>query len=157
AGGQVAMQRLGDPGYVKWKGERDVVTDSSLAVQAAILEVIRSACPGLSHGILSEEGPEDEPLPVDAEHLWIVDPICGSLNFARGLPYFGVSAAGRSRGQIRVGVVYDPCHDELFEALAGGVSLLNGEVITVQQISEGLEAWAKAVVGTDWPHAGDRR
>jgi myo-inositol-1(or 4)-monophosphatase len=155
AGGRVAVQRLDDPGYVKWKGQRDVVTASSLAVQDAMLEVIRAACP--DQGILAEEGPEDEPVPVDAEHLWIVDPICGSLNFSQGIPYFGVSVAWRSQGEIRVGVVYDPCRDELFSAASGRPARLNDQVITVQQISEGLEAWAKAVVGTDWPRAGERR
>jgi myo-inositol-1(or 4)-monophosphatase len=155
AGGRVAVERLHEPGYIRWKGQRDVVTASSLAVQDAILEVIRAACP--DHGILAEEGPEDEPLPVDAEHLWIVDPICGSLNFSQAIPYFGVSLAWRSAGDIRVGVVYDPCRDELFSAVAGGPARLNDQVITVQQISEGLEAWAKAIVGTDWPHVGERR
>src|SRR5207244_7599223 len=43
------------------------------------------------------------------------------------------------------------------DALAHGLARLTGEPITVQHISEGLEAWAKAIVGTDWPHAGDRR
>lgn len=37
-------------------------------------------------GVLAEEGPEDEPVPLDAEYLWIVDPICGSLNCVQGNP-----------------------------------------------------------------------
>jgi myo-inositol-1(or 4)-monophosphatase len=106
---------------------------------------------------MAEEGPEDEVIPVDAEHLWIVDPICGSLNFVQAIPFFAVSIALRSQGAIRVGVVYDPCRDELFVATADGPATLNGDVIFVQQISEGLEAMGKAVIGTDWPHEGERR
>jgi myo-inositol-1(or 4)-monophosphatase len=155
AGGQIARARLGDPGYFTWKGHRDVVTEASLRVQDAILAEIRSAFP--DHGILSEEGPEDEAVPVDAEYLWIVDPICGSLNFAQGIPHYGVSVALRSQGSIRVGVVYDPSRDELFEATSTSQSTLNGQVISVQQISEGLEAFGKAVIGTDWPYTGERR
>src|SRR5262245_47368588 len=123
AGGAVAMARLGDPGYLKWKGHRDVLTESTLRVQDAVLAEIRDAFP--SHGILSEEGPEDEAVPVDAEYLWIVDPICGSLNYAQAIPYFAISIALRSEGQLHLGVVYDPCRDELFEAATEGPALLN--------------------------------
>src|SRR3972149_784979 len=108
-------------------------------------------------GILAEEGPDDAPVPVDAEHLWIVDPICGSMNFVQGIPYFAVSIALRTAGNIRVGVVYDPCRDELFEATTETPAMLNGDKIVVQQISEGSEAWSAAIVGTAWPHGGERR
>ncbi len=155
AGGAVAKARLGDPGYLKWKGHRDVVSEATLQVQEAIVSTILAAFPGA--GILAEEGPEDDPLPLDAEHLWIVDPICGSLNFAQGIPYFAISIALRSQGNIAVGVVYDPCRDELFEATMESQTSLNGQKIAVQQISEGMEAWSAAIVGTDWPHSGERR
>ena len=154
-GGEVAKARLGNPGYLKWKGERDVVPEATFRVQDAVVSTILAEFPDA--GILAEEGPEDAPLPVDAEHLWIIDPICGSLNFAQGIPYFAVSIALRSAGNIQVGVVYDPCRDELFEATTETPATLNGEKIFVQQISEGTEAWASAIVGTDWPRSGERR
>ena len=108
-------------------------------------------------GILAEEGPDDAPLPLDAPELWIIDPICGSLNFAQGIPYFAVCVALRSEGNISLGVVYDPCRDELFEATLDGPARLNGEKINVRQGTEGIETWEIAVVGTDWPHTGKRR
>ena len=154
-GGEVAKARLGNAGYLKWKGERDVVPEATFRVQDAIVSTILAEFPDA--GILAEEGPEDAPVPVDAEHLWIIDPICGSLNFAQGIPYFAVSIAVRSEGNIQVGVVYDPCRDELFEATTETPATLNGENIFVQQISEGTEAWASAIVGTDWPRNGERR
>jgi len=154
-GGNVAKARLGDPGYLKWKGHRNVVSEASLQVQEAIVSTILAEFP--NSGILAEEGPEDAPLPVDAEHLWIIDPICGSLNFVQGIPHFGISIALRTKGNIGVGVVYDPCRDEMFEATTETPATLNGRNIVVQQISEGIEAWSSAVVGTDWPHSGERR
>ena len=154
-GGEIAKARLGDPGYLKWKGLRDVVSDASFKVQDAIVETLLAEFPNA--GILAEEGPEDAPLPVDAPDLWIVDPICGSLNFVHGIPYFGVSVALRSEGNISVGVVYDPCRGELFEATIDGPASLNGKPIVVRQILEGSEAWNSAFVGTDWPHTGERR
>ncbi len=154
-GGEVARMRLGDPGYVTWKGHRDVVCEASFYVQNAIASTIQAEYPDA--GILGEEGPDDAPLPVDAPELWIIDPICGSLNFVQGIPYFGVSVALRAEGNICVGVVYDPCRDELFAATLDGAATLNGRKIYVQQISEGIEAWSSAIVGTDWPHTGERR
>lgn len=154
-GGEVARARMGDPGYLTWKGNRDLVSEASLHVQQAIVAAIQRSRP--DDGILAEEGPEDAPLDVGAERLWIVDPICGSLNFAQGLPHFGISVALRAEGRIQAGVVYDPCRDELFAAASGGPATLNGRTIIVQQISEGTEAWSGAVVGTDWPRSDDRR
>ena len=154
-GGEVARARLGDPGYLKWKGHRDVMSEASLQVQEAVVSTLLAGLP--DSGVLAEEGPEDAPVPVDATHLWIVDPICGSLNFVQGIPHFGISIALRSEGNIRVGVVYDPCRDELFEATTETPTTLNGRKIVVQQISDGTEAWSSAIVGTDWPHSGERR
>src|ERR687883_653286 len=102
-GGEVALARLGTPDYMRWKSHRDVVSGAAIQV----LDTLHRETP--TFGVLAEEGPEDEPVPLDAEYLWIVDPICGSLNYVQGIPYFAVSIALRTRGAIRVGVVYDPC------------------------------------------------
>src|SRR2546428_395697 len=119
-GGEVARMRLGDPGYVTWKGHRDVVCEASFYVQNAIASTIQAEYPDA--GILGEEVPDDAPLPVDDPELGIIDPICGSLNFVQGIPYFGVSLALRAEGNICVGVVYDPCRDELFAATLDGAA-----------------------------------
>lgn len=154
-GGQIAKARLGKPGYVKWKGKRDVVSEASLEVQEVIVSTILAEFPDA--GILAKEGPDDVILPVDAPHLWIVDPVCGSLNHIQGIPYFGVSVALRTEGQITVAAVYDPCRDELFRATRQTPAMMNEDKIVVGQIFEGSEAWESAVVGTDWPHDGERR
>src|ERR671932_910262 len=153
AGGEVALGRLGKADYMRWKSHRDVVSGAAIEVQDTILNVLQRETP--EFGILAEEGPEDEAVPLEAEYLWIVDPICGSLNYVQGIPYFGVSIPLRPQGAIRVGAVYDPCRDELFSATLESPSTLNGQTITVQQISEGFEAFEKAWVGTDWPHRQD--
>jgi len=149
AGAAIALARLGKPDYQRWKGHRDVVSGATLDVQTAILDVLHAETPDF--GILAEEGPEDEPVPLDAEYLWIVDPICGSINYVQGIPYFAISIALRAHGAIRVGVVYDPCRDEMFSATLDGGTTLNGQPATVQQIAEGYEAFEKSWVGFDWP------
>ena len=155
AGGHVAVARLGTPGYVTWKGPRDVVSEASLRVQDTILASLAADAPGSA--VLAEEGPDDALMPVDAEQLWIVDPICGSLNYVQGIPWFGISVALRLDGHIRVAVVFDPCRGEMFAATDDAPATLNGQRIAVQQISDGVEAWSSAVIGTDWPGTGRRR
>ena len=155
SGGRAALARLGTPGYLRWKGERDVVVEASLDVQEQIVAVLHKESPG--DAILAEEGPEDEPLAVDAPRLWIVDPICGSLNFAQSIPFFAVSVALRVNGLLRVGVVYDPVRDEMFTARLGEPALLNGKPITVLTVALGPEFWEQAWVACDIPHTGPRR
>jgi myo-inositol-1(or 4)-monophosphatase len=153
-GGKVALARLGKSDYMRWKGHRDVVSGATLEVQNSILETLTRETPDF--GVLAEEGPEDEAGPLDAEYLWIVDPICGSLNYVQGIPYFAVSIALRAHGAIRVGAVYDPCRDEMFSATLSGTATLNGRATTVQQIAEGYEAFEKSWLGTDWPRDKDK-
>jgi myo-inositol-1(or 4)-monophosphatase len=124
-----------------------------MAVQDLLLDRLRAAFP--AHAILAEE--HSEPPPSDAEALWIVDPIDGTLNFAQGIPHFAICLGFRDRGGYRLGVVYDPCRDELFHAVRGSGAFLNGQPITVEQVGEGSEAYERAVVGTDWPPGIERR
>lgn len=153
AGGRVALERLGSPGYLRWKGFRDVEVGAALEVQQAIVERIRADFP--EHPILAEEGLERPA--EDADPLWIVDPVDGSLNYLHGLPVFAVSVAFRSEGLYRVGVVYDPCREELFQGVLGQGARLNGEPIYVHQVEEGLSAYEHAMVGTDWPYGTQAR
>src|SRR5436190_8536564 len=151
--GRLAIARLGEPGYLSWRGRRDVIVGSALEIQDMLVKSIKEECPG--DAMLTEEGPEDEPLAVDAERLWIIDPICGSLNFANGIPIFAVSIALRVNGQLRVGVVYDPMRDEMYSAQLGEPATLNNAQIVVRPTAFGPEFWEQAWVGTDLPHDGD--
>jgi myo-inositol-1(or 4)-monophosphatase len=153
--GRVAQSKLGQPGYLRWKGQRDVVSESALEVQNVIVSALQKECPG--DGILAEEGPEDEPLDVEAERLWIVDPICGTMNFVHGIPFFAISIALRISGQLRVGVVHDPMRDETFAAATGEGATLNDRAINVRTVALGPEFWEQAMVGADLPPSGPRR
>lgn len=145
-GGQKAMARLSNPGAEKRKGHRDVQAEASLEVQAAIVEVIRAAFPN-DHFLVEESDAEQDE---QADPLWIIDPIDGSMNFLHGIPIFAVSIGYRAGGVYRVGVVYDPSRDEMFHAVTGGGAFLNGRPIHVDMFSDGREAWEQAFVGTDW-------
>src|SRR6266542_4101403 len=90
AGGTIARERIDEPGqYFSWKRGRDPFVAQSLDVQNAVIARIRESYP--DHAILAEEGPEDEEMPVGADPLWIVDPICGSMNYMHHDPAYAVS------------------------------------------------------------------
>jgi myo-inositol-1(or 4)-monophosphatase len=152
AGGQLARERLGQPGYEKRKGPRDVLPGAALDVQSLIVYALRQEYP--EHSFLLEES--DEPADENAEHLWIIDPIDGSTNFLHGIPIYAISIAYRENGHYQVGVVYDPSRDEMFHAVAGQGAFLNGRPISVDAFSDGHEAWEQAVLGTDWRGNSDQ-
>jgi myo-inositol-1(or 4)-monophosphatase len=151
--GALARTRLGEPGYLRWKGLRELVTGSVLEVQDLLVDRLRTAFP--QHAILAEES-SAAPAP-DTEALWIIDPIDGTLNFAQGIPHFAICLGFRYRDTYRLGVVYDPCRDELFHAVRDRGAFLNGQPIVVEQVREGVEAYQRAVIGTDWPANLERR
>lgn len=146
-GGQLALEGLGRPGPITWKGAQDAVTPVTLAVQERIVEIIRQEFP--DHAVLSEE--LDEVPDPKAEFLWIIDPIDGSLNYIKGIPFFAISIGLRQKNIYRLGVVYDPCRDELFQALYHKGAYLNGRRLKARAYKEGLEAYQDATIGTDWP------
>jgi myo-inositol-1(or 4)-monophosphatase len=155
AAGKYALAHPMASSYEKWKGHRDILVGSALDVQQVIVDIIKADFP--DHAILAEEGPDEEALPVEAEHLWIVDPIDGSLNFSQGLPFYSVSIGFREDGSYRLGVVYDPNRDELFDAVLGKGARLNGQSIRVDKLLEGYRALERALIATDWPTESEPR
>ena len=71
--------------------------------------------------------------------MWCLDPLDGTSNFAAGIPYFCVSLALLSQGEVRLGMVYDPLRDECFAASRDEGAVLNGEPLTVVESGLPLE------------------
>lgn len=63
--------------------------------------------------------------------LWIVDPIDGTTNFVHGMPLCMPSIAATLDGEVLVGVIYDCHRNELFTAIKGRGSFMNGKKIVV--------------------------
>jgi myo-inositol-1(or 4)-monophosphatase len=155
AGGAASVEGAADLQYLSWKGQRDPMVGRALQIQQVIVDRIRSAFP--EHAILTEEGPDDEPMPVDADPLWIVDPTCGSTNYLQHDPHYGVCVGYREAGFWQVGVVHEPVRGDLYSGVRGGRAELNGQPISVQQFGDGTEAIERAVVGMDWPPSDELR
>jgi myo-inositol-1(or 4)-monophosphatase len=111
----------------------DLVTEADMASEKLIVEAIRQKFPG--HTILSEEGLGDlQEVVSKTECLWLVDPLDGTVNYAHGFPVWGVSMAVAERGQVIMGVIYDPLCDSLFWAERGQGAWAGEERIHVSDV-----------------------
>lgn len=110
------------------EGRHNLVTQYDLAVEQLLLETLQDLAPGSA--FLGEEGGAHAGTS-DVE--WIVDPLDGTVNFAHGIPIFCVSIAARIRGELALGVIYQPLLNELFTAIAGEGAALNGVPIRVSE------------------------
>ncbi len=129
AAGQILRDRFAQPHDVSSKGLRDIVTEVDVLAQGAIIAHIRARFP--EHQIVTEEAAQ--PLGSDAAHRWLVDPLDGTTNYARGIPYFSTSIAAEREGALQVAVVYQPLGDRLFHAVRGEGAFLNGRRLRVSE------------------------
>lgn len=131
----------------------DLVTEVDKGSETMIRNLIRTHFP--HHSILGEEGVAPGAAASaqalrelqDDEYLWIVDPIDGTTNFVHGFPFFSVSIALAHRGEVIVGVIYDPSRDELFVAEKGKGAYVKGKRLKVS----GETALSDALIATGFP------
>ncbi len=126
AAGVIARERLGKA-LVERKSDNSPVTDADHAVQASLLHAIAECCPG--DAVITEEtqaAPDRHALVVSARRVWIIDPIDGTRNFARGVPLFCVVVALMEHGSPVLGVIHEPMTGRVYSAVAGGGALLDG-------------------------------
>ena len=71
---------------------------------------------------------------------WVIDPIDGTANFARGLPHWCVAIAFVAAGRTDVGVIYDPNGDLLYSARRGAGALRNAVPIRVSATDDPAHA-----------------
>ncbi|MBW5445655.1 inositol monophosphatase [Cohnella sp. CFH 77786] len=133
--------------------QHDLVTEVDKGCERLIRNLIGTHFP--HHSFLGEEGVEPGPEASakaleeasDAEYLWIVDPIDGTTNYVHGFPFYSVSIALARRGQVIVGVIYDPSRDELFVAERGKGAYVHGRKMQVS----GETALSQSLIATGFP------
>lgn len=115
---------------IRAKGNRDVVTAADMASEAFILDALRQAFP--EDGVMGEEGTNVAP---GAPRKWCIDPLDGTLNFSRGIPFWAVSIALFEEGQPVAGVIHDPITGETFSGQAGGGAWCDDRTLAVSTVS----------------------
>jgi myo-inositol-1(or 4)-monophosphatase len=128
---------------VDYKGVIDLVTEVDHQSEGFLLGQVQKDFPG--HHIFSEESGV---IQGNDQHIWYIDPLDGTVNYAHQVPIFCVSIAYASRGSLHLGAVYDPMRDEMFIAERGQGAHLNGQPIQVSSVTE----LQKSLLVTGFPY-----
>ncbi len=132
-GGRMIRAAFGHTEFT-FKGRQDYLTETDGAVERVVREMILAQFP--DHSVLGEE----EGGNAEAADLWIIDPIDGTANFARGIPHCCISLAYLHEGRPQVAAIYDPIHDELFFAERGQGARCNAKPMSVSNVASLDEA-----------------
>ena len=128
--GKVLLEKARVGFTISKKGRVNLVTEADLMAESVIVERILSRFP--DHGILAEERGE---IPSESPVKWVIDPLDGTTNYAHQYPCYCVSIACEVKGEVCVGVVFDPVSGECFHAIKGRGAFLNGVPISTSMES----------------------
>lgn len=150
-GRDIAAARAGQGLTISHKRGVELLTSADVDADRLICAEIAATFPG--HRILSEELFPGLVAAGGKGHLWIVDPIDGTVNYAYGHSQVAVSIALAVDGVTQVGVVHAPFQEETFVAVRGAGARLNGKPIRPVDCRE----LHRALVGTGFPYERERR
>lgn len=119
--GELISRYFRDGVTMSEKGPGNLVSIADIEAEKTIARVIHEAFP--DHAIIGEEG---HSAPEDSEHLWIVDPLDGTTNFAHKIPHFAVSIAYHERGVPMCAVIHNPITGDWYTATRGEGAIANG-------------------------------
>ncbi|MBA3390453.1 MAG: inositol monophosphatase [Rubrobacter sp.] len=113
--GELALSRHEDPGEIREKAPKDIVTEVDLLCEELMISRIHQRYP--EDAILSEErGGEIS----DTGRTWLLDPVDGTANFARSNPMFCVCVSVLADGEVTHAAVAAPRLGDLYHARRGG-------------------------------------
>jgi len=120
--GRLAHSAFGRAARLPAKGRHDEVTAMDREVERVVREAIVQA---FAHdAVLGEEDGASADV-AHAEFVWIIDPIDGTANYARGIAHYCVSIGVLHQGAPAIGVLHDPSHDRLYWAARGAGAWLD--------------------------------
>ena len=135
AAGEILRRNFQQPLVVNSSEAHDIKLEIDVRTQTLITELLLNKFP--EHALYGEEGIVGDQ---ESDHQWVVDPLDGTVNYFYGIPHFCVSIALRFKGEIIVGVIYDPIREELWTAQKGGEAQLNGNPLRVSERADLAEA-----------------
>lgn len=148
--GELLLSGFGTKHSISLKeGNQNLVTEYDISSQKLIISILKKQFP--DHQFLGEEDKEVTNLN-SSKIVWIIDPLDGTVNFARSIPVFSVSIAAALGTEILTGVVYYPSMNELFIAEKNQGAYLNGERISVSQ----RKSFDQAFMATGFPYDVDQ-
>ena len=133
--GDLLRQNFHRPLRVNSAEAHDIKLEIDVQTQELITKVLLKKFQ--HHALYGEEGIVGDQ---SSEHQWVVDPLDGTVNYYYRIPHFCVSIALRFKGEIIVGVIYDPIRDEMWSGQKGEKPKLNGEHFRVSERADLAEA-----------------
>ncbi len=132
----------------KYGQETNLVTEIDKQSEEMIIKKIKQHFP--QHDFLAEESGLRHARSVGghdtkSEYKWVIDPLDGTVNYTHSFPVFSVSIALEKKGELILGVIYDPNLDELFTAEKGSGAYLNDKRVHVSKSDELI--WSLLVTG----------
>jgi myo-inositol-1(or 4)-monophosphatase len=135
AAGDLLRQNFERPLCVNVAEAHDIKLEVDVQTQDLIAKLLLKKFP--HHALYGEEGTVGDQ---SSEHQWVVDPLDGTVNYYYRIPHFCVSIALRFKGEIIVGVIYDPMREELWTGQKGESPRLNGHNFRVSERADLAEA-----------------
>jgi histidinol-phosphatase len=130
AAGAIALRYFRSDVHVMRKADRTPVTQADHEAERAIVDRLRPAFPDV--GFLGEEfGAQGS-----QSRRWIVDPIDGTKNFVRGIPYWATLLALEEDGEVTLGIVHSPATGELYWARRGRGAWVDGAPLRVSAVDD---------------------
>jgi myo-inositol-1(or 4)-monophosphatase len=145
AAGALLRQNFQQPLRVNSAEAHDIKLEIDVRTQDLITALLLKTFP--QHALYGEEGIAGDQT---SEYQWVVDPLDGTVNYFYGIPHFCVSIALRYRGEIIIGVIYDPMREEIWKTQKGGKPTLNDRTFRVSERT----ALAEAVISVGLSKTG---
>jgi myo-inositol-1(or 4)-monophosphatase len=156
--GAILMERFGRlaAGEIERHGRRDVSTAADRESEAFIARELQRRFP--SHRVLGEESVKEgrERDVASGGHVWIVDPLDGTVNFVQGIPVFCVSIGLVRDGQPVLGVVHAPALGQTFWGAPGSGAFEGDRPIAVSATPFLDEAILATGFAYDREHLADK-
>jgi myo-inositol-1(or 4)-monophosphatase len=135
AAGELLRDNFHRPRRVNVAEAHDIKLQIDVEAQELITNSLLKKFP--EHALYGEEGIVGDQ---SNEHQWVVDPLDGTVNYFYGIPHFCVSIALRFKGEIIVGIIYDPVREEMWRGQKGEQPTLNGKIFRVSERADLAEA-----------------
>jgi myo-inositol-1(or 4)-monophosphatase len=145
--GRLAHRSFGRAAPLPAKGRHDEVTAMDREVERVVREAIGRAFP--DDAVLGEEDGASAGL-ASAEHVWVIDPIDGTANYARGIAHYCISIAVMQGGAPAIGVLHDPSHERLYWAARGQGAWLGENGATRRLAVSPIDSLGGATVECGW-------
>ena len=128
---KILNEVVGQVPDVTIKADDSYVTETDRLIEARLREIIDAEHP--EHGILGEEhGARD----LDADYVWVLDPIDGTAPFIAGIPVYGTLIGLARNGEPWLGVIDHPATSDRWVGVSGQSTMLNGRPVRTRHCAE---------------------